>query len=167
MAQQLHNIRSFERIQLQTLQNKVFALLGNVIFEIHEFRLEIGDKVSLIVEKAFPGQHFVNGAAETPNIRVFTVITAFKHFRGHMVDRPYIRPHFTLNFFGTAKIRQFHDPFTINQHIRPFNIPMDNILIMQITESFKDLISVIFNDRFLENPEFFQHQINRFESCEL
>mmetsp|Transcript_19759 Transcript_19759/g.40439 ORF Transcript_19759/g.40439 Transcript_19759/m.40439 type:complete len:240 (+) Transcript_19759:1463-2182(+) len=88
-----------------------------------------------------PFCHFDRRNPQTPNIRSSIVMSFFDHLRSNPKRTPYHCLSFVDSigqFRRHPKIRQLDMPIIGQQHIPALNIPMTNLLLMQILQSQHD-----------------------------
>ncbi len=107
------------------------------------------DLVVFVHPRRFFRNHFVNRAAQAPNVSKSIVPRLLDNFRGHPVGRAAERLCLCVvsfnDLFGATEICQLTAAIVSNEDIRRLYISVNDIVVMKILETKQDLLSVACN----------------------
>lgn len=89
----------------------------------------------------------INQHPNTPDIDpVVMLMRPLNHFRREIIESAAVSLPFRVDLFdkvGPTKICQFHNPVSIDQNILRLDVSVNNVLLMDVDQSFDDLLDVL------------------------
>lgn len=97
------------------------------------------------------GDHFIQDAAETPDVRAVVVGLVLPHFGAGVVWRARLgSKHTAFRHFGHVQIAEFNDPLLGQEQVRTLDIPVANFQIVKGFQPSDDLNQVVPDFLFIE-----------------
>eukprot|EP00906_Rhabdomonas_costata_P003377 RCo005163 len=129
-------------------------------------RKHCSDRRGAQVQKGRPARaHFHNGCAQAPDVRRSAVTSLLDDLRSHPVsgaaEGVLVGVGEVEKLLRGAKVCELEDPLVRDQDVCPLQIPVDNLLLVQVPQPLHDLQGVLPDHRLRQGPKLLQHSGQR------